>query len=111
MEERQPAPILGHEHEARRDDRVGDPEPGPEALGELRLSRAQLTDQADQVPRPRDRRQRRTQGTRSRRVARHDDPFQALPCNHSGRLPETRSVPHRAGARAHLTNHGANPHR
>ena len=75
VEERQPAAILRHEHEARRDDRLLDAKPGAESLRELRLPRAQIPDQADQVARPRRHGQGRRQGARPRRIARDDNAF------------------------------------
>ena len=49
VEQRQPALVLGHQDEARRGDRVGHAETGPERLGEVCLARAELAPQTDEV--------------------------------------------------------------
>ncbi len=49
VEERQPALVLGHQHEARRVDGRVDAEAGTEALRELRLAGAQVAEQGDDV--------------------------------------------------------------
>ena len=51
VEQRQAALVLGHQHEARGVDDVGHAEPGAEPLGELRLARAELADEAEQIAR------------------------------------------------------------
>ena len=98
VEEWQPAPILGHQHEARRHDRVRDPQPGTETLGELRLARAEIADQADQVARPGGGGQGGPKGAGIRSVSSDDDPFGAGPGYHQRRLPETRPTPLRTVA-------------
>ena len=66
MEQRQAAGVLGHEHERRRADDVGDAEALGEALRELRLAGAEVADEAQQVARARDGGQPGARGPASR---------------------------------------------
>ena len=100
VEQRQPALVLGHEHERRGRHDVGHAEAGREPLGELRLARAELADEAHEVPGARDGGQPATQGTGGGGVVGRDDELGHEGDGHRSEGSRTHPATRRRGRRA-----------